>query len=131
MRPAPLLAAHKQKEGNPMTDIICGTAMRRARHLREETERIERDRLEHGDLLGAKTARRDAELDLARRERAEAHRLAALPILADRLAEACFTYAEQAERRVMVRDQLAQALLAVLLKSGLHRDSRFDRPPPD
>jgi hypothetical protein len=80
-------------------------------------------------LLGAKTARRDAEADLECRERAEAHRLRALPGLADRLAEACFTYAEHAEGRVMVRDQLAQALLAVLLKSGLHRDPRFERPP--
>lgn len=53
----------------------------------------------------------------------------ALPALADRLSQAVFSYAEQAEDRVMVRAQLAEALLAVLLKSGLHRDRRFERPP--
>jgi hypothetical protein len=43
------------------------------------------------------------------------------------LAEAVFNYAEHAENRVMVRDQLAHHLHLVLLGSGLARDPRF--PP--
>jgi hypothetical protein len=90
-----------------------------ARRLREE-ERMRR-------IIADKTAPRDAALAEERRARAEAHRIAALPALADRLAEAVFNYAEHAENRVMVRDQLAHHLHLVLLGSGLARDPRF--PP--
>lgn len=112
-----------------LTDIH--ETAQRTHHLREENERLRR--MVREDALRRKNAEVDAErartAAVERRERAEAHRLKALPHLADRLALAAFAYAEQAEGRVMVRDQLAQALLAVLFKSGLHQDLRFDRPP--
>jgi hypothetical protein len=53
-----------------------------------------------------------------------------VPAFADKLAEAVVNYAEHAEGRVMVRDQLAHHLHVVLLGSGLARDPRFP-PTPD
>jgi hypothetical protein len=76
-------------------------------------------------IIAEKTAPARAAEAEERRQRAEAHRIAALPALADKLAEAVFSYAEHAEGRVMVRDQLAHHLHVVLLGSGLARDPRF------
>jgi hypothetical protein len=57
-----------------------------------------------------KTARaREAE-EQERRRRAEAHRMRALGPLSERLAGVAFDYAEHAEGRVLVRDQLAARL---------------------
>ena len=61
-------------------------------------------------------------MDEERRRRAEAHRIAALPALADRLASAVFDYAEA--ERTMVRDHLADRLHGVLLRAGLIRTGR-------
>jgi hypothetical protein len=96
----------------------AGPALSVARRLRE----AERERL----LLEKTAPARAAEAE-ERRQRAEQHRIAALPALADKLAAACFDYAEHAEGRVMVRDQLAHHLHVVLLASGLAKDPRF--PP--
>jgi hypothetical protein len=77
-----------------------------------------------------KTARaREAEEE-ERRRRAETHRLRALAPLSERLAGVVFDYAEHAEGRVLVRDQLATQLHGELLKSGLlHKDTRDLKPP--
>jgi hypothetical protein len=108
-----------------MNEPTPSLAMNTARSLREDAQRSERER-----LLAEKTrpAREAAERE--RQMRAELHRLAALPGLADRLAAVCFDYAEHAEGRVMVRDQLSTALLGILLQSGLARDPRFQEPTP-
>jgi hypothetical protein len=92
-----------------------------ARRLREEAKRA--------DLILDKTrpAREAAEAE--RRKRAEAHRLAALPELAERLAGVVFDEIER-QGRILVRAQLADALHAALLRSGLARDPR-SAPPPD
>jgi hypothetical protein len=84
---------------------------------------------EHDRLMAEKTrpAREAAEAE--RRKRAEAHRLAALPELAERLAGVVFDEIER-QGRILVRAQLADALHAALLRSGLARDPR-SAPPPD
>ena len=91
-----------------------GPAASTARRLRE----AERER-----MLAEKTrpAREAAEAE--RRARAEAHRIAALPVLADRLAEVVFCEIERSGR-VLVKQQLADALHTALLRSGLARDPR-------
>ena len=49
----------------------------------------------------------------------------ALAPLSERLAGVVFDYAEHAEGRVLVRDQLATQLYGEMLKSGLlHKDPR-------
>jgi hypothetical protein len=96
----------------------AGPALSVARRLRE----AERERL----LLEKTAPARAAEAE-ERRQRAEQHRLQALPGLADRLAVAVFDHVEANAGRPVVRDQLADALLAVLLRSGIARDARF--PP--
>jgi hypothetical protein len=78
-------------------------------------------------LIAEKTAPARAAEAEERRQRAEAHRIAALPALADKLAVAVFDHVEANAGRPIVRDQLADALLAVLLRSGIARDARF--PP--
>jgi hypothetical protein len=78
-----------------------------------------------------KTARAAGEAEEEeRRRRAETHRLRALAPLSERLAGVVFDYAEHAEARVLVRDQLATRLYGELLKSGLlHKDPRDLKPP--
>ena len=87
-----------------------------------EIERLTR-RL-HSSLHYEKTAGRREAIARERQERAEAHRLAALPALADQLAGVVFDVIER--DRVVVRAHLAKALHARLLGSGLlTRDLRF------
>jgi predicted phage tail protein len=81
---------------------------------------------EHARIMAEKTrpAREAAERE--RQMRAELHRIAALPELADALAGICFDVVER--DRVVIRAHLAEALHARLLRSGLIRDLRW--PPP-
>lgn len=102
--------------------------------IEDEVERIASERIARARKLDEVRQRKEAQRRIEAAdfhiERAEAHRIKALPGLADRLALAVFAYAEQAEGRVMVRAQLAEALLGILMTSGLHRDPRrVDRPP--
>jgi hypothetical protein len=94
-----------------------GPALSTARKLRE----AERER-----IMIEKTAPARAAEAEERRQRAEAHRIAALPALADKLAGVVFDEIERSGR-VLVKDQLASALHSVLLSSGLARDRRV--PP--
>jgi hypothetical protein len=75
-------------------------------------------------IMAEKTAPARAAEAEVRRQRAEAHRIAALPALADKLAGIVFDEIER-QGRVLVKDQLADALHAALLRSGLARDPRF------
>jgi hypothetical protein len=104
-----------------MNEPTPSLAMNSARRLREDAQRSERER-----LLDEKTrpARETAEAE--RRARAEQHRIAALQPLSERLAEVVFHEIERSGR-VLVKAQLADALHAALLRSGLARDPRF--PP--
>jgi hypothetical protein len=102
----------------PATFATPEAAQATARRRREERER----------LLASKTALRDAAIEAERAARAERHRLEALPVLADRLAQAVFDHVEANAGRPVVRDQLAATLHSVILSSGLWRDPR--RPPP-
>jgi hypothetical protein len=98
--------------------LVVPPAVSVARHLREE-ERMRQ-------IVAEKTPPRDAALAEKRRQRAEAHRIAALQPLSERLAEVVFSEIERSGR-VLVKDQLASALHAALLRSGLARDRRV--PP--
>jgi hypothetical protein len=97
--------------GPVFNDIAKGIAARKA----------ERER-----LLAEKTrpAREAAEAE--RRARAEQHRIAALEPLSNRLAVVVFDEIER-QGRVLVKAQLAEAIHAALLRSGLARDPRW--PP--
>jgi hypothetical protein len=66
-----------------------------------------------------------------RQQRAETHRLRALEPLADKLAGVVFDHVEASAGRVLVRAQLASALHAALLRSGLAQDPPFQQPRPD
>src|SRR5262245_26747786 len=88
-----------------------------------EIERLER-RLRNA-LHDEKTAPQRRAIAMERRERAEAHRIAALPGLSDDLAGVVFDVIEG--DRVVVRAHLAEALHAALLRSGLWSVPRF--PP--
>jgi hypothetical protein len=110
-----------------MADLFAEVhdAVEASRRLREEVRRLrEADRrrvLDEKTRPSREAAARDRQL------RAELHRMAALPGLADRLAQAVFDHVEGNAGRPVVRDELATALLGVLMKSGIARDPRF--PP--
>jgi hypothetical protein len=63
-----------------------------------------------------------------REERAEAHRVAALQPLSERLAEVVLREIER-QGRALIKSQLADALHADLLSSGLARDPRRSPSP--
>jgi hypothetical protein len=99
-------------------DLPLPPPLSTARKLREE-ERMRQ-------IIAEKTAPARAAEAKERRQRAELHRIAALPALADKLAGVVFDEIERSGR-VLVRAQLADALHAALLRSGLARDPRV--PP--
>jgi hypothetical protein len=98
--------------------LVVPPAVSAARRLREE-ERMRQ-------IIAEKTAPARAAEAEERRQRAEHHRIAALEPLSRALAEVVFREIER-EGRVLVKDQLASALHAALLRSGLARDRRV--PP--